>query len=295
MDALAREIADVLPSDTRPEGLVATAVEGLSIFQSCVCAHAEKVVYKPVLCVVVQGAKRVRFAETDHDFHEGQSLVVDLDLPLQATILRGSPERPFRALSLELDAVLFQEVASLMPRTPVAVERPGPGLAVLEVERAVADALLRLLRVSRNPEAVPVLAPAILRELVFHLLSGAHGGEFARLAFPTGHTRRVADAVREIRRNLSQPVRIPELAASVGMSPSSFHQRFKELTASTPLQYQKQLRLLEARRLMLSEGLAASDAAYRVGYRSDSQFSREYARFFGAPPRRDVVDSRRAA
>lgn len=292
MENLAREIDRLLASKPDVEGLVPTGIETLSIFQSRDCAHPQKVLYKPVLCFVVQGAKRVRVGDIEVDFHEGQSLVVDLDLPLQSTILVGSRERPYRALSLELDPLLFQEIASLMPRAPVPLESAGPAVSIQGLDPVFVEILLRLLRLARTPEAIPILVPAILRELVFHLLSGANGQAYARLAFPTSHTRRVAEAVREIRRNLSQPVKVPGLAASVGMSPSTFHQRFKELTASTPLQFQKQLRLLEARRLMLSEGFAATEAARHVGYRSESQFSREYARHFGAPPRREVSATR---
>lgn len=295
MGNLAREIDLLLASQPDVEGLVPTGIEPLSIFQARECFHPQKVLYKPVLCLVVQGAKRIRVGDIDYDFEEGQSLVVDLDLPLQSTILIGSRERPYRALSLELDPLLFQEVAGLMPRPPVPIESEGPAVSIQGPDPVFVETLQRLLRLARTPEAVPILLPAILRELVFHLLSGANGPAFARLAFPTTHTRRVAEAVRELRRNLSQSVGIPGLAASVGMSPSTFHQRFKELTASTPLQFQKQLRLLEARRLMLTEGLSASEASRRVGYRSDSQFSREYARHFGAPPRREVTATRSTA
>ena len=159
----------------------------------------------------------------------------------------------------------------------------------------VADCVARLIRLLDTPGAVPILYPSIMRELSFWLLTGPSGGRIARLALPSGHAQRIADAINVMREDIARPVRVEELAGAARMSPSSFHKHFKMLTSMTPLQYQKQLRLLEARRLMTADAANVANAAYRVGYESPSQFSREYARMFGAPPKRDVTALRTAA
>jgi transcriptional regulator GlxA family with amidase domain len=141
-----------------------------------------------------------------------------------------------------------------------------------------------------TPDAIPILYPSVMREICFWLLTGPNGGEVCKLALPTRHTRRMAEAIYFLRKNFVRPVRIEELAAAARMSPSSFHQHFKMLTSMTPLQYQKHLRLLEARRLMVAGGTSVTDTAYQVGYESASQFSREYARMFGLPPKRDATE-----
>lgn len=288
---LADELDAFLGTEASREGILDTCVPGLGIFQRAsrdVCTH---VLYRPVVCVVVQGAKRVRLGDQTFDCAEGQILAVSFDAAVEATLLRASPRKPFRALSLELDFGILQEVASGHPSLPPSGEGRVDGVFVAEREEGLADAFARLFRLVRTPQAVGVLAPGILREIAYHLLSGPRGRDFLNLASPGSHGRLLVSAVGRIQHDLAAPLRVPEIAASVGMSVSLFHQRFKELTSFTPIQYQKRLRLLEARRLMLVEGAQVGDAAYRVGYRSPSQFSREYVRLFGAPPRREVVAS----
>jgi AraC-like DNA-binding protein len=148
---------------------------------------------------------------------------------------------------------------------------------------------VRLVRLLATPKAIPVLYPSIMREIYYWLLSGPNAGAICKIALPNGHTQRIADAIYVLRENFSRSIRIEELAATARMSPSSFHQHFKTLTSMTPLQYQKQLRLLEARRLMVSDAANVTRAALQVGYESPSQFSREYARMFGTPPKRDAM------
>jgi transcriptional regulator GlxA family with amidase domain len=152
--------------------------------------------------------------------------------------------------------------------------------------------MLRLIRLLETPAAIPVLAPAALREVYYWLLTGPDGAAIARLALAEGNTQRIARAMTLLRDNFTRPIRVAELAEAAGMSPSSFHEHFKALTAMTPLQYQKQLRLLEAQRLLVAGDIDAARAAYRVGYESASQFSREYARMFGAPPARHAAGLR---
>jgi AraC-like DNA-binding protein len=273
--------------DTR-EGNIPTGIPSLSVFQSTVGSFCRSVVYKPMLSVIVQGKKRIELGESVYTCGEGRILVVGFDAVLEAEILGNSPDRPFRALCLDLDIVLLQEVASRMAHPPAPVEGRIEGVFLSDRDDALAASLGRLFGLVRSPEAIPVLASAYQREIAYHLLSGPCGGDFVRISAPGSHMRLLAGAVRELQSDLSRPLHVPELAASVGMSPSSFHERFKELTSFSPIQYQKRLRLLEARRLLLTEGIHAGAAAYRVGYQSPSQFSREYRRFFGSPPRSDA-------
>lgn len=289
---LVDELHSYLGLTNRQEGVIETGIPGLTLFQSIAASVTRHVVYKPVVCAVVQGAKRVRLGEAVRECAEGQILAIGFDAVLESTILQGSPERPYRAVSFELDFALLQEVAARMPELALPKAGPVEGLFVGERTDPLADALRRLFLLASTPRMAPVLAPGMQREIAYHLLAGPHGRDFLRFSFPGSHTHLLSMAVHEIQRDLTRPLRVPELAASIGMSPSLFHQRFKEMTSYSPIQFQKRLRLLEARRIMLSEGALAGDAAYRVGYQSLSQFSREYHRLFGIPPRRDLVGTR---
>jgi AraC-like DNA-binding protein len=270
------------------DGPYATAVEGLHLMRASGETLPAPRIYRPALCVVAQGAKRVMLGESAFDYGEGQALVISVELPVAGKVIEASAERPFLGLNLDLDVRILREVLAQLDPPP----RPGAGglgLFVGELGERLADCLVRLVQLLDTPAAVPVIAPGIMREVCYWLLAGPHAGEVCKVALPSGPTQRIAEAIYLLREDIARPVRIEELAASVSMSPSSFHQHFKTLTSMTPLQYQKQLRLLEARRLMLAGTANAASAAYQVGYESASQFSREYARMFGAPPRRDVA------
>jgi AraC-like DNA-binding protein len=232
------------------------------------------------------------FGERLCDYRAMQSLLISVEMPAFGQVTQASAERPMIAVNLELDVGILREVLEEMDTPPKPAGEGGPGVFVQDFGPELQDCILRLTRMLSTPKAIPILYPAIMREISFWLLSGKNGGEICKLALPGSHTRRVADAIHLLRSNFTAPVRVEELAAAAKMSPSSFHQHFKLLTAMTPLQYQKQLRLLEARRLMVTDGANVASAAYRVGYESASQFSREYARMFGTPPKRDVTEMR---
>jgi AraC-like DNA-binding protein len=190
---------------------------------------------------------------------------------------------------------IMREVMDAASAVSTPAARDAPRLFLDDTDETVADCALRLMRLLDRPEAIPVLRPAILKELHYWLLAGRHGDALRRLALPDSHAQRIARAIAILRAEFTGAVPVERLAEAAGMSASSFHQHFKAVTSLSPLQFQKQLRLLEARRLMLSEGLSASRAGFEVGYESVSQFTREYTRLFGAPPRRDVSESRDAA
>ncbi|WP_454848602.1 AraC family transcriptional regulator [Rhizobium binxianense] len=272
------------------DGLFVTDAEGFYLMRSSTLSMPKPAIYRPALCIIVDGAKQIMFGEKLCDYGAMQSLVVGVEMPAFGQVTQASPERPMIAITLEFDVGILREVLEQMETPPKPAGEGGPGVFVQEFGPELQDCILRLVRTLSTPKAIPILHPAIMREVSFWLLSGENGGEICKLALPGSHTRRVADAIYRLRSNFTAPVRVEELAAVAKMSRSSFHQHFKSLTAMTPLQYQKQLRLLEARRLMVTDGANAASAAYRVGYESASQFSREYTRMFGMPPKRDATE-----
>jgi AraC-like DNA-binding protein len=278
------------------DGPVATAIAGLSLMRATAARGLPKHrLYRPALCIVVQGAKEIALSDRVLSYRAMQALVVSLDLPAFGRVTEASPGRPYLAINLDLDAALMAELlGELEPPSP-PVAPPALGLFVADVDGPLSDALERLLRLLDTPAAIPVLGRQALREIYYWLLTGPHAGTIARLVAPEGHAQRIGRALQLLRENFARPLRVTELASAVNMSPSAFHQHFKALTALSPLQYQKHLRLLEARRLIAADAATIAGAAYRVGYESPSQFSREYARMFGAPPRRHAAELRSAA
>ena len=244
-------------------------------------------VYEPCLCVVLQGRKQTELGQERYLYQPGHFLVVSLTLATRARIIDASPTQPYLCLrvALDLGVIASQLATAEVVREPA---RDGRGLFLAPMNAPLADSLLRLLQALDQPGELAVMAPLLLQEVQYRVLVGPMGQQLARLVETGGHAQRVARAVEHLKRHYEQPLRIADLAAHAHMSPSSLHHRFKELTAMTPLQFQKQLRLHEARRLMLGEGLAAATAGHRVGYASPSQFSRDYRQLFGAPPRQSV-------
>lgn len=292
--ALKQSIARHIDAVSREDGFFDTAIKELILTRSFTETLPHPVLYKPALCIIAQGAKRSLLDKDAITYDEMQALVVTVEMPVRGGVTRASKATPYLGLILELDLPLLREVLEQFDDPP----RPGsqgPALLVHDIAGPLADSVLRLVDLLDTPSAVPVLAKSVMREIYFWLLSGPHGSSISRLAMPDSHSERLSKAIQLLRNNLTRSVAIEEMAASAKMSPSSFHQHFKAMTSLTPLQYQKQLRLLEARRLMLADAATATTAAYRVGYESPSQFSREYARMFGAPPRRDVAGMRAMA
>lgn len=277
------------------ESPFATAIEGLTILRSNRERLPSHLIFKPALCVTVQGAKWTTFGSRRFDYGAGQALVVTVEMPALSRVVQASPSEPYLGIVVELDLGVMREIMEQLetPRT-----RSGDvehGVFVSDFEGPLADCVLRMVRLLDRPQAIAILAPLIMREICYWLLTGPHGAEVAGLVIGNGHAQRVIRAIHALRHKFAEPVRMEKLAAVARMSTSAFHRQFKALTSMTPLQYQKQLRLLEARHLMVSGAANAETAAYKVGYESASQFSREYARMFGAPPRRDVIAFRPAA
>jgi len=251
--------------------------------------------YEPSLCVIAQGVKRVLLGDDTYVFDAHYFLLTSVDLPTVVQILHASQEQPYLSLLLHLDP---REMAQLMVDNHLPPPRAQPasrGMATGAVTVPLLSACHRLLDLLAAPQDIPILAPLIQREILYRLLVGEQGARLRQIASVGSPSQQIAQAIAWLKRHYPHPLRIEALAAHVHMSPSTFHQHFRALTAMSPLQYQKWLRLHEARRLMLMERLDAATAAFQVGYASPSQFSREYRRVFGAPPFRDITSLRHMA
>lgn len=273
-------------------GIAATPIAGLSTVRSTGPSDLVHAVSKPLICLVRQGSKSVTMGTREFAFGAGDSLLITADVPTVSQVTRASPAAPYYSLVLELDRAVIAEVATQMKAVPVADHAP---IRVDQTDGEVADAALRLMRLLDRPASVPVLHAQLLRELHYWLLAGRHGAAIRRLGWPDDHAERIGRAVALLRARFATPIRVERLAAEAGMSASTFHQHFRAVTSLSPLQFQKHLRLIEAKRLMLTEGTNATHAAYAVGYESVSQFTREYGRLFESPPFRHARDARRSA
>lgn len=243
--------------------------------------------YRSMVCFILQGSKRVAFNDRVLSYDSSQYLVSALDLPLIGQVLDADRHRPYVAVSLILDPALLAELAASMPPVPEN-DGKGIGLSINPVTVQLRDALLRLLSLLDTPADIPVLAPIVERELLYRLLQGPQGRLLRQIAQPEGPLVRIRRAIAWIRENHDQQLRIDALCEVSGMSRATLHRHFSAITGLSPLQYQKQLRLQEARRLLLGGEYNASAVAFAVGYESASQFGREYLRQFGAPPARDI-------
>jgi AraC-like DNA-binding protein len=290
-----RELAVLVDKYSSGEGVQATAVRGLFCIRLSAPNMKLPSVYQPSICVIVQGAKQVLLEEEIYRYAPPQFLAVSVDLPLLGQVVEASAERPYLCLQIEIDPRQIGELIAQSRDAEWSRDDTPRGLFVGTLDGATQEAVLRLARLLETPRDIPVLAPMMLREFHYRLLSGDYGPVIAQMAIAGSNTRKIGEIIRKIRTHLAAPIRVEDLAAIANMSPSSFHQHFKAVTAMSPLQYQKRLRLTEARHILLSENVDAASTAYRVGYQSVSQFSREYARMFGAPPIRDIEGIRTAS
>lgn len=289
---LQRVITHYLDTSGGGEGLFCTAIDGLTFFRTSHTTLPNHLIYRPELCVVVQGGKSIMVGDIVFDYREMQALVASIEIPGIGKVIEATPARPLLVMALELDVPLLLDTMRQLAISPAPGGGNGLGVFVHDIGAPLADCLLRLVNLLTTPDDIPMLLPLLLREIYYRLLTGPNGDKLGMLGFPESHMRRVADALYLLRADFARTVRIDELAAAAGMSASSFHQHFKQLTSMTPLQYQKHLRLLEAKRMMVVEDANVMRAAFHVGYESVSQFSREYVRMFGLTPKRDAAAAR---
>lgn len=286
-DSLRDELVERIARAIRQDGTV-EPLKGLHLNRSSAPKEPLHRVYDPVFCVIAQGSKEVFLGNERYLYDPAHYLLVTTDLPLVGYVCDASYERPYLSLRLKLDPAL---VSSVMVEADPVAPRSHARVRAIDVgplDLNLLDAVVRLVRLLDSPSEARFLAPLITREIVYRLLMGRQGDRLRHIAILGGHTHRIAKAIERLRKEFDQPLRIDDIARELGMSMSGFHHHFKAVTALSPLQFQKRLRLQEARRLMLSEHLDAAGAAYRVGYDDASHFSREYKRLFGAPPLRDV-------
>ena len=272
-----------------------TAIPGLSLYRRDEPTQPMSGMYEPSICLIAQGAKRVLLGDETYVYDAQHFLITSVNLPTVAQIIKASRERPWLGLKLKLDQ---REISQLMVDSnlpPLRTQQSSRGMAIGEVTLPLISAFQRLIDLLAEPKDIPILAPIIQREIVYRLLVGDQGARLRQMASAGSQSQQIARAIDWLKSHFTNPVRIEDLATQVNMSPSTFHHHFRALTAMSPLQYQKCLRLNEARRLMLSERLDATSAAFQVGYQSPSQFSREYSRSFGAPPLRDITILRTSA
>lgn len=249
----------------------------------------------PCFCVIAQGAKALTFGGEVFRYDPAQYMVSTVGLPMTAEVVEASPERPYLGLRLWLDPSV---VATVMVESGIVHPRGDGGVSAVNVsplDAGLLDAAVRLVRLLDTPGDYRALSPLVVREIVYRLLTGAQGSRMRHLATFGGHAHRMVRAVSKLREHFDKPLRIERVAKELGMSASGFHAHFKAVTAMSPLQFQKTVRLQEARRLMLSEHLDAAEAGYRVGYEDPAYFSRDYKRHFGEPPMRDVERLRELA
>ncbi|MFL5591600.1 MAG: AraC family transcriptional regulator N-terminal domain-containing protein [Ktedonobacteraceae bacterium] len=291
------ELVERIARAIREDG-PAQPLQGLHLYRSSLPLEPVHSMVEPSLCVIAQGSKEVLLGDNRYRYDPSQYLLATVEMPRVSQVLEASKERPYLSLRLELAPTL---VGSVMVEAGHPSRSSPPGHAdvraidVSPLDVNLLDAFVRLVRLLDSPAEARVLQPLITREIIYWLLVGEQGARLRHLAILGGYTSHIARAVERLRHDFDQPLRIEDIARELGMSVSGFHHHFKAVTAISPLQFQKQLRLQEARRLMLGEDLDAASAAYRVGYHDASHFNREYKSLFGVPPMRDVQRLREAA
>jgi AraC-like DNA-binding protein len=290
-DRQCRELAALIDRHTSGDGIHPTAISALEFGRSSTVASLCRV-NEPMLAIVVQGKKEALLGDEIHSYGAGQYLTISVDLPLNGFVTEATPDRPYLGFRLTLDPRQLADIIS--QSVPDLKATSVRGLSVNNADAPLLDCALRLTRLLDTPQDLLVLAPLVMREIHYRLLAGEQGEAVRQIATSGSNMQRIAQVLQYMKTDFARSLRIEDLAELAQMSPSSFHAHFKTVTAMSPLQYQKQLRLLEARQLMLTESVNAVNAADRVGYESPSQFSREYARMFGTAPIGDIQRLRMA-
>jgi AraC-like DNA-binding protein len=288
------ELVERLARAIRADGTV-DPLPGLRLRRASAPTELGPGVARPSFCVIAQGAKEILLGDRRYRYDPAHYLIASIELPIASRIVEASPEHPYLSVIVALDAEL---VGSVLVEAGRHVPRGNADVRAIDVsplDAGLLDAVVRLVRLLDAPTDARYLAPLVTREIVYRLLLGEQGGRLSHIAAQGDSSHRIAEAVERLRRDFDRPLRVEDVARELGMSISGFHHHFKAVTGLSPLQFQKQLRLQEARRLLLGEHLDAASAGYRVGYDDASHFNREYKRLFGAPPLRDAQRQREAA
>lgn len=292
LDLAMTGLADSIARLTENGELRPSAIPGLSLFRRTETSEPMTGMYEPSVCLIAQGSKQVQLGGDTYIYDASHYLFAGLHLPVVAQVIEASHEQPYLGLKLTFD---YRDISQLLADSqipPPRNQKTNRGMATGILTVPLVNAFQRLVNLLEEEQDIPILAPVIQREIFYRLLVGDQGARLRQLAAMGTQSQQVARAVSWLKENFSQPLRVDELAGMANMGTSTFHHHFRSMTALSPLQYQKHLRLQAARNLMLSERLDAATAAFQVGYESPSQFSREYNRQFGAPPLRDVAKLR---
>jgi len=288
------ELAKHIQRFCKEDGTHITDIPSLHFIRASHTSKPIHVLHEPALCIVAQGKKIVMLAQDSYTYDSTQYLVVSLSLPISGEIIQASPENPYLCLRLDFKPEQIFDIMKESNQTIKEKRDSQRGLYVSQMKTSLMDAVLRLVRLLDTPNDIPILAPLVIREILYRILQEEQANSIKKIAMIGSHTQRIAKVINLIKRDFTKPLRIDDLASFANMSPSTLHQHFKQVTRLSPLQYQKQLRLQEARRLMLSSDLDAADAGFQVGYESPTQFNREYSRLFGFPPKSDIKRFREA-
>lgn len=283
------ELSEIINRFSNIDGIHETNIPGMTAIRLSGINMQLPTVYTPSLCIIVQGRKQVLLEDERYQYQPSQYLAASVDLPVIGQVTQASAAKPYLCLQINLDARLISE---LMLQTQPASTETSRGIFIGKVSDDLGDAVLRYARLMEKPQDAPLLSPLIIREIHYRMLTGEHGAAIAQLVIKGSNMQRINSAIYKIKSDYNKPMTVEDMAEIAGMSLSSFHFHFKEVTAMSPLQFQKRLRLTEARKMMLADSLDAASTAYRVGYESASQFSREYSRMFGKPPMRDIESLR---
>ncbi|MCM5680672.1 AraC family transcriptional regulator [Schlegelella sp. S2-27] len=287
MESLER-LAGLLRRHATVEGLQRTAIPGVSVVRSGALTMPMPVVYEPTLCLIAQGRKQVMLGTTAYVYHPAKYLIASVDLPVTGSVIEASEEAPYLSLVLDLDMAELSDLALRHPLADEADAAPSSGIVLNDTTPALLDAAVRLVGLLDTPDDIEALSPLVVREILYRLLTCPGNGLVRQMAKANSRLNQIARAIAWLREHYNEPFRIDDLADIAGMGRSTFHAHFKAVTSMSPLEFRTQLRLQEARRLMVAEAMDAAGAGYRVGYESPSQFSRDYARMFGMPPAKDA-------
>lgn len=281
---LVRELERFVEND----GIHETAIPGLSFIRASQISEPVHSVYEPSLCIVAQGTKVVMLGEASYQYDPTSYLTASVHLPITGQVIEASSGAPYLCLQLQFDMNQILDVIQSSEESGKSKRKSGTGLVISKINDPLLDAILRLVRLLDAPHDIPVLAPYAIREIIYRVLQDEQNAALKHFALTGSHAQRIGKVIERLNREFASPLRVDKLAEEAGMSSSSLYNYFKEVTGMSPIQYQKQIRLQEARRLLLTETIEAAEAAFQVGYESPSHFSREYTRKFGLPPVRDI-------
>ncbi|WP_223546751.1 AraC family transcriptional regulator [Priestia aryabhattai] len=283
-----RELAKLIERLSKQDGVHPTIIPSLFLIRESIITEPISRVNEPSFCIILQGEKEVLLGEERFLYGPGHYIVASVDLPVTGQVIKASAESPYLAFKLEFTSSQVLEVLNSTDIKTGQGKNAKRAMYVSKIEPSLLDAVVRLASLLDTPKHIPVLAPLLKKEILYWILQGPHGEALEQMALEGSNASRIREVIDHIINNYEESFRIEELAEIANMSVSSLHRHFKEVTAMSPIQFQKQLRLQEARRLLLAESTDIAHVAFKVGYESQSQFSREYSRMFGFPPRVDI-------